>query len=119
MSFPVWRGIKLAGALFIAGVLQAAFADAVRLWGAGPDLLLVTSLVGAMFCGEGAAALLGFAAALIHSSLAAPPHAGVGSILVSRTLVCYTVGWLEDRMYRDNVLVALVVVLFGTLAAEC
>ena len=119
MSFSAWRGIKLAAVLFIAGIIQAAFADAVNLWGARPDLLLTTSLVGAMFCGEGAAALLGFSAAVVHASLAAPPHAGVGSILVSRTIVCFGIGWLEDRMYRDNVLVALVLVLGGTLAAEC
>src|SRR5690349_21330102 len=116
MSAPAWRGLKLAAALLIAGIMQAAFANAVRLWGAGPDLLLTVSLIGAMFCGEGGSALLGFSAAVLHASIAAPPHAGVGSILVSRTLVCFGVGWLEDRMYRDNMLVAVVVALFGTLA---
>ncbi len=118
MSPAAWRGIKLAAIVFLAGVLQAAFADAVKLWGGRPDLLLTTALVGSMFCGEGAASLLGFSAALIHASLAAPPHSGVGSILVSRTLVCFGVGCLEDRVYRDNVVVALVVVLLGTLATE-
>jgi len=113
------RGIKLAAALFLAAVLQAAFADSVKIWGGRPDLLLTTALVGAMFCGEGAAALLGFSAALLHASLAAPPHAGVGSILVSRTLVCFGIGCMEDRLYRDSVLVALLVVLLGTLSAEC
>jgi rod shape-determining protein MreD len=119
MSPSAWRGLKLAGFLLVAGILQAAFGDAVRLWGAAPDLLLTGSLIGAMFFGEGASALIGFSAAIIHASLASPPLAGVGSILVSRTLVCFGVGWLEDRMYRDNVLVAIVVALFGTLAAEC
>jgi hypothetical protein len=119
MSPSAWRGIKLAIALFVAAVLQAAFADSVKAWGGRPDLLLTTSLVGAMFCGEGSSAVLGFSAAVIHASLAAPPRAGVGSILVSRTLVCFAIGWLEDRMYRDSVLVAIVVVLIGTLCAEC
>ena len=119
MSSSAWRGIKLALVLFLAGILQAAFADAVRIWGGRPDLLLTTSLIGAMFCGEGGAALLGFSAALLHASLAAPPHAGVGSIVVSRTLVCFGIGCLEERMYRDSVLVAVGVVVLGTLAAEC
>jgi cell shape-determining protein MreD len=114
-----WRGIKLAAAVFLAGILQAALADAVNPWGGRPDLLLTTALVGAMFCGEGASALLGFSAALIYASLAAPPHAGVGSILVSRTLVCFGIGCMEDRLYRDSVMVALIVVLLGTLSAEC
>jgi hypothetical protein len=105
--------------LFLAAILQAAFANAVSIWGGRPDLLLTTSLISAMFSGEGTAALLGFSAALFHASIAAPPHAGVGSILVSRTIVCFGVGCLEDRMYRDSVLVALPIVLFGTLAAEC
>src|SRR5437879_3871338 len=118
MSSTAWTAVKLAAALIIAGVLQAAFADAVRIWGGRPDLLLTTALVGSMFCGEGAAALLGFSAALLHASLAAPPYAGFGSILVSRTLVCFGVGCLEDRLYRDSVVVALLVVLLGTLSAE-
>jgi hypothetical protein len=119
MSFSAWRGIKLAVALFIAGVLQAAFANSATLWGARPDLLLITSLIGAMFCGEGGSALVGFSAALMHASLAAPPQAGVGSIRVSRTLVCFGVGWMEDRMYRDSAFVAIFVVVLGTLATEC
>jgi hypothetical protein len=119
MSAAAWRGVKLAAALFVAGVLQAAFADLLTLWGGRPDLLLATALVASMFCGEGVSALLGFSAALIHASIAAPPHAGVGSILVSRTLVCFGVGWMEDRMYRDSVFVAICVVVVGTLVAEC
>jgi hypothetical protein len=119
MSSSAGRGVKLAVAVFVAGILHAAFAGDVTLWGSRPDLLLTISLVGSMFCGEGGAALLGFSAAMITAALAAPPHAGVGSILVSRTLVCFGIGWLEDRMYRDSVFVAVIVVLIGTLAAEC
>ncbi len=115
----VWRGIKLAAAVFLAGILQAALAGVADLWGGRPDFLLTTALVGAMFCGEGSSALLGFSAALIYASLAAPPHAGVGSLLVSRTLACFGIGCLEDRLYRDSVTVALLVVLLGTLSAEC
>lgn len=118
MSSSAWWGVKLAAVLFLAGVLQAAFANSVQVWGARPDLLLTTALVGAMFCGEGPAALLGFSAALLHASIAAPPHAGVGSILVSRTLVCFGIGRMEERLYRDSVVVALLVTLLGTLAAE-
>lgn len=113
------RGFMLATAIFLAGILQAAFADSLKFWGGRPDFLLTTALVGSMFCGEGTSALLGFSAALIYASLAAPPHAGVGSILVSRTLVCFAIGCLEDRVYRDSVVVSLIVVLLGTLAAEC
>lgn len=119
MSASVWRGLKFAAALLIAGVLQAAFADGLQVWGGRPDLLLTTALVGAMFCGEDGSALLGFCSALMHASLAAPPHAGVGSILVSRTLVAFGVGWMADRVYRDSALVALLVVVGGTLVAEC
>lgn len=119
MSSPAGRGVKLAAALFLAAVLQAAFADFAPVWAGRPDLLLTTSLVAAMFCGESGSALVGFFAALMHASLAAPPHAGVGSILVSRTLVCFGIGCMEDRMYRDSVVVALVVVVLGTVASEC
>ena len=73
MSSSPWRGIKLALVLFLAAILQAAFANSVSLWGGRPDLLLTTSLVASMFSGEGTAALLGFSAALLHASIAAPP----------------------------------------------
>jgi hypothetical protein len=118
MSSTAWRVIKLAAALFVAAVLQAAFARSLSIWGGKPDLLLTVALIAAMFCGERSSAAVGFFAALLHASLAAPPHAGVGSILVSRTLVCFGIGWMEDRMYRDSVLVAVAVVLLGTLCAE-
>lgn len=119
MSPTTWRGVKLAAVLFAVGVLQAAMANFPGLWGTRPDLLLTASLVGAMFCGEAASALVGFSAALIHASLAAPPQTGVGSVLVSRTLVCFGIGCMEDRLYRDSAIVAVVVVVAGTLATEC
>ena len=119
MTSSAWRGVKLGAVLFLAAVLQAAFANAVQVFGGRPDLILTTALVGSMFCGEGASALLGFSAGLFHASLAAPPHAGVGSIIVSRTIACVGIGCLEDRVYRDSVIVALIVVLMGTLSAEC
>ena len=119
MSPAAWQAAKLAAVLLVAGLLQAAFADGFRLWGGQPDLLLTTALVGAMFCGEGGSALLGFFASLIHASLAAPPHGGVGAYLVSGTLACFGIGWLEGRVYRDSMVVAAAVVVLGTLAAEC
>ena len=47
MSSASWRGIKLAIALFIAAVLQSVAADACRIAGARPDLLLTCALIGA------------------------------------------------------------------------
>ncbi|HLJ54450.1 MAG TPA: hypothetical protein VKT77_05375, partial [Chthonomonadaceae bacterium] len=118
MSWTVWRGIKLTAALLLAGIVQAAIAGHVQLWGAAPDVLLTVSIVCAMFCAEGSSAAVGFAAGFIHASLAAPPGAGFGSLVVSRTLVCFGVGCLEDRLYRDSALVAAIVVAAGTAAAE-
>jgi hypothetical protein len=119
MSPSAWRGVKLAVVLFAAALLQCAYADSWSVWGARPDFLLTTTLVGAMFCSESGAAALGFFGGLLHAALAAPPHAGFGSVIVSRTLVCFAVGWLEEQMFRDSLVVALAVAFVGSAAAEC
>ncbi len=118
MSEGARRGLRLALLLLIAACLQGAFADAMQIGGAKPDLLLATALTGALFCDANGAAALGFFAGLLLACLAAPPHGGFGSLIVSRTLVAFGVGWLEERIFRDSALFALALVAAGTALAE-
>jgi rod shape-determining protein MreD len=110
--------LGLALALFLAAVAQATFANALTIRGAQPDFLLAVALLGALFCSGGGGASTGFFAGLLHASLASPPAAGFGSLIVSRTLVCFLVGWLEERIFRDSPLLAVAVVPAGTILAE-
>jgi rod shape-determining protein MreD len=108
----------LALALFVAAVAQAALAGRVRLWEAQPNFLLAVALIGALFCNTGGGAGVGFAAGLLSAALASPPRGGFGSLLVSCTLVCGSLGWLEERLFRDHPAIALAGVTVGTAAVE-
>ncbi|HZT41069.1 MAG TPA: hypothetical protein VFA07_02710 [Chthonomonadaceae bacterium] len=108
----------LAAALLMAAILQCVYADAVQVWGARPDLLTTTAIVGALFCNANGGAALGFFAGLLLGSLASPPHGGFGSLIVSRTLVGFGVGWLEERLFRDSARLAVSLVALGSLLAD-
>ena len=112
------RNLRLAVALPAAAVVQLAFVGSIGIRGVRPDLLLATALLSAMFSEANGGAALGFFAGLIHACFAAPPLGGFGSLLVSRTMICFGVGWLEERIYRDNGLLAVVLVGLGTLLTE-
>lgn len=113
------RSLVLILAVFVAATLQASLASQFRLGKAQPDFLLLVTILGAMFCDANGGALLGFCAGLCHASLASPPHGGFGSLIVTRTLAGFGVGWLEERLYRDTLLNALVFVAAGTAISEC
>lgn len=112
------RTVRFTVALLIASLVQLALAPGIAVRGVRPDLLTATALLCAMFSEANGAAGLGFFAGLIHACFAAPPLGGFGSLVVSRTVVCFGVGWLEERIYRDNGLLALVIVGVGTLLTE-
>ena len=118
MTSSAQRGVKLAFALFVAALLQSVCADAMGIRGAHPDLLTATAIVGALFCDANGGAALGFFAGLLHACLVTPPFGGFGSLIVSRTLVGFGVGWLEERIFRDNALLSLSLVTIGTALAE-
>ena len=118
MTPQVARAVRLSTALIAAALVQLAFVPILGIRGAHPDLLLATALLSAMFSEANGGAALGFFAGLIHACFAAPAAGGFGSLLFSRTLVCFGVGWLEERIYRDNGLLAVGLVGLGTLLTE-
>ena len=118
MTPPAARAFRLSLALLTAALVQLALVPSIGIRSVRPDLLLATALLSAMFSEANGGAALGFCAGLIHACFAAPPLGGFGSLLLSRTLVCFGVGWLEERIYRDSGLLAVVLVGLGTLLAE-
>ena len=119
MSSETERGIKLGVALFIVAILQAVFAERLSIFGARPDLILALILTGSLFCDTNSGAALGFFGGLIHASLSSPPHNGFGSLIVSRTLVGFAIGWFEERVERTHPLIAFGFISGGTLVCEC
>lgn len=118
MSPMARRGWGLALTLFLAALAQSVYADAMQIRGARPDFLTASLVLGAMFCDANGGAAVGFCAGLLHASLVSPPHGGFGSLIVSRTLVGFAVGWLEERIFRDHALIALGLVAVGTALTE-
>jgi rod shape-determining protein MreD len=112
------RGLFLYAVVFIAAIAQAAWGGGIRFYGAQPDLLTAVAIVCALFCDANGGAGVGFVAGLLLASLAGPPQGGFGSLIVSRTLVGFAVGWLEERIERDNPFLAVAFVFVGTLLAE-
>ncbi len=112
------RGLVLTVAVLAAALAQAVYADAMRIHDARPDFLTAVAIVGALFCNANEGAGLGFSAGLLYACLASPPGSGFGSLIVSRTLVGFGVGWLEERVFRDNPFIALALVASGTALAE-
>ena len=118
MSSSARRIVTLGAVLFAVAVLQSVLGEKYAIAGARPDLLTATAIVAALFCDANGGAAAGFFAGMLLASLAAPPHGGFGSLIVSRTLTGFGVGWLEARIFRDNALLAVVLVALGTALAE-
>jgi len=118
MSPATRRGIRFGVALFLAALAQSAWADALCIHGAKPDFLTATAILCALFCDANEGAAVGFFGGLLYATLAAPSQGGFGSLIVSRTLVGFGVGWLEERIFRDNILIAIGLVAGGTALAE-
>lgn len=112
------RVLALYGAILLSAVVQATFASALCFRGARPDLLTATAILCALQCSANEAAGIGFLAGLFFAALTSPPRSGFGSLIVSRTLVGFAVGWMEDRIERDNPLLAVLLVAIGTALAD-
>ena len=93
-------------------VVHAAFGPDLRVGDARPDLTVTAMLVAAQFSGPNTGAALGFFAGLLEASYVS---IFVGSFLFTRTLAGYAIGALEERVYRENVLVTVAIVALGTL----
>ncbi len=117
MNAETRKYLGFSSALFLAAILQAVYADAVRIKAARPDFLSATAVLCSLFCDANGGAAVGFLAGLLTAVIAAPPHAGYGSLVVSRVLVCSVIGWLDDRMFRDNYLIAVLMAACGTASA--
>jgi rod shape-determining protein MreD len=108
--------IRLTLALLLSFTLHIAFGSSLSLFNAQPNLALLTLLVCCLFCGPRTGAFAGFFTGLLEGSYAA---GYLGSFLVTRSLAGWLVGALDERLFRDNPLIAMGIAFLGTLLAEC
>ena len=109
------RRVVLFLLVLCAFVFHAAYSPDLRIGPARPDLTVTAMLVAAQFSGPNTGAALGFMAGLLEASYVSIL---IGSFLVTRTLAGYAVGSLEERIYRENVLVTVAIVGLGTLMVQ-
>lgn len=112
---PNRRWLPLAAWVAAAAVLNLVLSSDCGTWSVRPNVCLCAMLLSSLFVGPNTASGLGFWAGLLEASYAATD---VGSLIVSRTLAGFGVGVLEERIFRDHVLVAVAAAFLGTLGAE-
>ncbi len=109
------RLLVILVALVVAIVLQMSTATSALIFGAQVDLPLCVAIVGSMLCDVNTASAVGFTSGLLLAAVAAPPNGGFGSIIVSRTIICFVIGWLESRIVRDSAVLAPLFGVTGTM----
>lgn len=107
--------LRLAFFLLAAFVVHAAFVGDIAVHGARPDLGLTSLLICCLFVDAPTCAWLGLMAGALEASYT---NRYVGSFIVSRTLIGFVLGSLEERIFRDNILIAIAAAVLGTMATE-
>ncbi len=115
---PARKVAFLALLLLLGTTAQCVWGYPMRFHGARPDFVLLFALLCSQFCPANEAAAVGFSAGMLSACVASPPDGGLGSIVFSLTLICFSIGWLEGRVFRDNPAMALAIVAAGTVLTQ-
>jgi rod shape-determining protein MreD len=109
-----WDGVKIAVLLFVAAVAQVSIFSQIDVFGAAPDLLLVTLVAVSLLRGSVAGAVGGFFAGLVVDT-AALGTLGLTSLVL--TLAGFWIGRYgettgRDRAHAPYLSIAVVTVLY-------
>jgi rod shape-determining protein MreD len=94
-----WDGVKIAVLLFVAAVAQVSIFSAIDVFGAAPDLLLVTLVAVSLLRGSVAGAAGGFFAGLVFD-IASLGTLGLTSLVL--TLAGFWIGRYGETTGRDR-----------------
>lgn len=109
------RRSLLVALLIVGASAQVAIGSSLALPFAAPDIALATMVCACLFVDAGAAAGFGFLTGLIEAAYVGQL---VGTFAVSRTLAAFTVGLLEDRVFRNSVPLAVTVTFVATALTQ-
>ena len=101
--------------LLVAVVLQGSLAGHLRLLGFQPDLILTAALCLGLLLGPEKGGLLGFAGGILEGVLVG---SNPGSFLASRCAAGLLAGAASARLFRENRLVPVTLIIAGTALAE-
>lgn len=112
---PRLRMPVVIGAMVVALALQTTVLNSVAIGDIKPDLVLVVALCAGLMVGPGTGALIGAVAGLLEGYA---QGAHVGSLGLSRAIAAFLAGTVETHVMPDNVIVPMITVLLGSLAAH-
>jgi rod shape-determining protein MreD len=109
-----WDGVKIAVLLFVAAVAQVSIFSQIDVFGAAPDLLLVTLVAISLLRGSVAGAIGGFFAGLIVDT------ASLGTLGLTSLVLTLAGFWIgrygettgRDRAHAPYLSIAVVTVLY-------
>ena len=105
----------LAGLVGLFTLVHLSISNHLRMFSVSPNLAVTALLTACMFLDSSASLYLGFAVGLVESSFVGR---FIGSLIVTRCLVAWLVSLLEDRIYRDYLLIAIVTVFAGSISMQ-
>lgn len=109
------RWLILTGALLLSICLQSTFFARFNLFGVAPDLVLVIVVSHALLYGPISGSLWGLVGGLFLD-LASGGILGINILL--KTALGFGIGLFERTVFKDNLLVPTILVVFATLANE-
>ncbi len=112
---PVRAGVLGALLLIAAFVLDMSLGSRLTIGAVRPDVTLAALVPLAMAVRSGPAAGLGLMAGLLEGSFVS---LSLGSLAVSRTLAGWAAGLLEQRLFRDNLVVTMAAGVMASLIAD-
>jgi len=101
--------------LILAAGLQGNLPNAISIWGAKPDLVLVVLISYALAVDPIFGSVLGFAAGLIYGSFVG---LSLGSFIVTRTITGFLAGFVTTRLFSENPIVPVISAIWLTLVCE-
>lgn len=107
------RYLVLALLGFISLILESTIFNELIIAGVKPDIILVIVILIALFNGPKEGALVGLALGFLEDLYLAK-YLGLNA--VTKFSIGLMMGFMEKRMYKDNFLVPVAALFFGTLA---
>ena len=101
--------------LIIAAGLQGNWPRSITLLGATPDFVLVLLIAYALAADPSFGATLGFIAGLLHGGAVG---IGLGSFIVTRTIVGFLAGLVTTRLFSNNPIVPVLSAAWLTLVGD-
>jgi rod shape-determining protein MreD len=107
----VWRFVLIIFSFFLALILQTTIFPLLQYRGTMPDLMLILVIFTALFSNSTVGGVVGFIVGLIQDLVISRY---LGLCALSGLITGYTVGKLEGRLFKENPVVPIILVFFGT-----